>query len=156
MGSGQCSFEQYEGSEEEDESDNPLGYYDSDSCEEEVHGYPGHLAMPYYSDSQLEQDAAVGAGSHSVSYGGVFDPSLEEEFLPQQEFSVGRAAFDEPDPAEFENEKFPVSENEEYTPEEWAAWESGAYDSLEHGGAQEEFVEHYDECDGEEYSSDDY
>ncbi|KAK3270275.1 hypothetical protein CYMTET_21324 [Cymbomonas tetramitiformis] len=49
----------------------------------------------------------------------------------------------------------------EYTPEEWAAWDAGAYDSIdefEDGGAQEEFVDdsYYAHGSGLEYDSDDY
>ncbi|KAK3233744.1 hypothetical protein CYMTET_55977 [Cymbomonas tetramitiformis] len=46
---------------------------------------------------------------------------------------------------------------DDYTPEEWAAWEAGAYESFEDGGgAEEEYVEHFDGYDGKGYYSDDY
>ncbi|KAK3252982.1 hypothetical protein CYMTET_37746 [Cymbomonas tetramitiformis] len=68
-----------------------------------------------------------------------------------------------PDTEEFENEYFPeaaFAEGEEldegYTAEEWAAWDAGAYDAQEYGGAREEFAEHFDSYDEEEYYSDDY
>ncbi|KAK3276578.1 hypothetical protein CYMTET_15362 [Cymbomonas tetramitiformis] len=63
----------------------------------------------------------------------------------------------------FENENFPEAAyaqgNEhtadDYTPEERAAWDAGAYNSLEYDGAAEEFVETYDEYHGEGCYSDD-
>ncbi|KAK3247852.1 hypothetical protein CYMTET_42666 [Cymbomonas tetramitiformis] len=45
---------------------------------------------------------------------------------------------------------------DDYTLEEWAAWEAGACESFEGGGAEEEYVEHFDGYDGEGYYSDDY
>ncbi|KAK3279843.1 hypothetical protein CYMTET_12295 [Cymbomonas tetramitiformis] len=46
--------------------------------------------------------------------------------------------------------------DDDYTPEEWAAWDAAAYDSREYGGASEEFAEHFDEHVDDEYYSDDY
>ncbi|KAK3288394.1 hypothetical protein CYMTET_4129 [Cymbomonas tetramitiformis] len=111
-------LEEYESSETEDESEYPVGYFDDtdDSCEVEEEHY-GHLAAPNFSSDRLEQ-----------------------------EFELGT------DREEFENENFPeaaFAEGEElddgYTAEEWAAWDAGAYDSHEYGGASEEFTEHFDE-----------
>ncbi|KAK3249498.1 hypothetical protein CYMTET_41051 [Cymbomonas tetramitiformis] len=63
----------------------------------------------------------------------------------------------------FENDNFPESafaegeeRDDEYTAEEWAAGEAGAYDSHEYGGASKEFAEHFDEYVDDEYYSDDY
>ncbi|KAK3286212.1 hypothetical protein CYMTET_6214 [Cymbomonas tetramitiformis] len=74
-----------------------------------------------------------------------------------------KVAFSEPDAECFENENFPEadfvegeSNDGEYTPEEWAAWDAGSYDStFEDGGAQEEFIKHFDAYDDVEYHPDD-
>ncbi|KAK3258438.1 hypothetical protein CYMTET_32524 [Cymbomonas tetramitiformis] len=153
MGSEDQHFGEQESSED-DESENPPGYYnDSDSCEEVEAEYHGHLAFPSFSPSQLEQDATLDTGFQGDSYGGVLEPPLGEDFPPQHEFSVGTVSFvDEPNS---ENEN--LSETEERcTAEEWAAWESGANDSGDTGGA-----DFYDEGSyyGEEdayYSDGDY
>ncbi len=100
-------------------------------------------------------------------YVGVLEPPLGEGFLPQNDFVVDDSSFVEPhsEPAvdDYESENFPeaaFAEGEEhaddYTPEEWAAWEAGAYESFEDGGAREEFVEHFSEYDDAEFYSDDY
>ncbi|KAK3287770.1 hypothetical protein CYMTET_4724 [Cymbomonas tetramitiformis] len=165
MGSGAVlTFEEFDSDEEEDESEYPVGYFDDseDSLEEEDKDY-GHLAPPLFSDSRLEQGSSLDTGLQLESYGGVLQPSMEEDFLPQREFSVGTVSFHLPDTEEFENDNFPEAAfaeggefDEDYTAEEWAAWNAGAYDAQEYGGAREEFAEHFDSYDGEEYYSDDY
>jgi len=170
MGSGAVrTFEEFDASEEEDESEYPVGYFDDseDDLEEEERD-SSHLALPLLSGSGLEQDESVDTGLHSDPYGGFLDPSLEEEFLPQHDYDVDDDSIVEPHPEHavdgFENDNFPeanYAEEEErgddgYTPEEWAAWDAGAYDAHEYGGAQEEYVEHFDEYGDEAYYSDDY
>ncbi|KAK3237590.1 hypothetical protein CYMTET_52348 [Cymbomonas tetramitiformis] len=146
MGSGVVrSYEEYFPSEDEDESEYPLGYFDdsSGSCEEEEE-QDGHLAAPHFSSDRLEQDETLDTGFQGDSYGGVLEPPLGEEFLPQSEFNVGTVSFRDA-PALSDG-------NDEYTAEEWAAWEAGAYDSVGAGGA-----EFYDEYEYFENSgSDDY
>ncbi|KAK3279488.1 hypothetical protein CYMTET_12633 [Cymbomonas tetramitiformis] len=109
MGSGAVrTFEEFDSDEEEDESEYPVGYFDDseDSLEEEDRDR-GHLAPPLFSDSRLEQGSSLDIGLQLESYGGVLQPSIEEDFLPQREFSVGTASFREPDTEEFENDTFP-------------------------------------------------
>ncbi|KAK3240894.1 hypothetical protein CYMTET_49298 [Cymbomonas tetramitiformis] len=104
-----------------------LGYFhdSSSSCEEEEE-QDGHLAAPHFSSDRLERDYSLDTGFQGESYGGVLEPPLGEEFLPQHEFNV--------DAVSFEDE--PTADDEiEYTAEEWAAWEAGAHDSDETGGA---------------------
>ncbi|KAK3278718.1 hypothetical protein CYMTET_13366 [Cymbomonas tetramitiformis] len=120
MGSGVVhSYEEYLLSEDEDESEYPLGYFDdsSDSCEEEGE-QDGHLAAPHFSSERLERDSEL-------------------------------------DTVSFENESAMSDENE-YTAEEWAAWEAGAHDSEEIGGAGFYDEETYFEEDAGFDSSDDY
>ncbi|KAK3245508.1 hypothetical protein CYMTET_44926 [Cymbomonas tetramitiformis] len=159
MGSGAVrTFEEFDSDEEEDESEYPDGYFDDseDSLEEEDMDY-GHLAPPLFSDSRLEQGSSPDTGLQLESYGGVLQPSIEEDFLPQREFSVGTVSFREPDTEEFENDNFPEAafaegeeHNGDYAPEEWAAWDAGAYESHEYGGASGEFAEHFDEYGDDE------
>ncbi|KAK3233756.1 hypothetical protein CYMTET_55972 [Cymbomonas tetramitiformis] len=147
MGSGDRHFEEHDSSED-DESENPPGYYDdSDSCEEVEVEHDGHLAAPHFSHDLLEQEFELGTGSQPDSYGGVLEPPLGEEFLPQSEFNVGTVSFrDEP----------AMSDENEYTAEESAAWEAGAYDSDGTGGAGFYDEESYDGEDVGFDSGDDY
>ncbi|KAK3265136.1 hypothetical protein CYMTET_26162 [Cymbomonas tetramitiformis] len=57
LGSVERHFEEYGRSEEEDELEYPLGYYDDsgDDCEAEEEEQHGHLATPYFSSERLEQ-----------------------------------------------------------------------------------------------------
>ncbi|KAK3273270.1 hypothetical protein CYMTET_18476 [Cymbomonas tetramitiformis] len=131
MGSGpDCSYEEYLLSEDEDESEYPLGYFDdsSGSCEEEEE-QDGHLAAPHFSSDRLERDFELDTGFQQDSYGGGFEAPLGEEFLPQNGFSVGRVSFENEPAVEYENDE------DIYTAKEWAAWEAGAHDSDEIGGA---------------------
>ncbi|KAK3282016.1 hypothetical protein CYMTET_10227 [Cymbomonas tetramitiformis] len=147
MGSGVVhSYEEYLLSEDEDESEYPLGYFDdsSDSCEEEGE-QDGHLAAPHFSSERLERDSELDTGFQQDSYGGSFEAPLGEEFLPHNEFNVGAVSF--------ENES---AMSDEYTAEEWAAWEAGAHDSEEIGGAGFYDEETYFEEDAGFDSSDDY
>ncbi|KAK3287624.1 hypothetical protein CYMTET_4868 [Cymbomonas tetramitiformis] len=80
-----------------------------------------------FSSDRLEQEFVLGTGSQPDSYGGVLEPPLGEEFLPQSEFDVSTVSF---------KDELALSDDEiEYTAEEWAAWEAGAHDSDETGGA---------------------
>ncbi|KAK3241207.1 hypothetical protein CYMTET_49013 [Cymbomonas tetramitiformis] len=129
MGSGLSrDFEECLSCEEEDESEYPVGYFDEsdDSCEEVEEEQDGHLAAPHFLSDRLEQDYSLDTGFQGGSYGGVLEPPLGEEFLPQSEFHVGTVSFiDEP----------AMSDEDVYTAEEWAAWEAGAHDSDDTGGA---------------------
>ncbi|KAK3235109.1 hypothetical protein CYMTET_54676 [Cymbomonas tetramitiformis] len=127
MGSGRRDYEVYLSSEEEDESEHPLGYFDDSdgSCEEEEEHH-GHLAAPHFSSDRLERDSELDTGFQRDSYGGSFEAPLGEEFLPQSEFHVGTVSFEDE----------PIVDDEDvYTAEEWAAWEAGAHDSDGTGGA---------------------
>ncbi|KAK3273273.1 hypothetical protein CYMTET_18479 [Cymbomonas tetramitiformis] len=167
--SGQRQLEEYESSETEDDSEYPVGYFDdSEDDLEEEEGYYGHLACaPHFSTLRLEQGSGLDTGLQLESYGGVLEPSIEEGFLPQYISDVDDNSIVEPLPEptveEFEHEYFPeaaFAEGEEhddgYTAEEWAAWDAGAYNSHEYGGASEGFAEHFDEYIDDEYYSDDY
>ncbi|KAK3277301.1 hypothetical protein CYMTET_14674 [Cymbomonas tetramitiformis] len=149
MGSGVVrSYEEYLPSEDEDESEYPLGYFDdsSGSCEEEEE-QDGHLAAPHFLSDRLEQDYSLDTCFQGGSYGGVLEPPLGEEFLPQSEFHVGTVSFiDEP----------AMSDEDVYTAEEWAAWEAGAHDSDEIGGAGFYDEDTYYEGDAGYDSSDSY
>ncbi|KAK3283622.1 hypothetical protein CYMTET_8708 [Cymbomonas tetramitiformis] len=101
-------------------------------------------------------------GLQLESYGGILEPSIEEGFLPQNVSDVDDNSIVEPLPEptveDFEHDNFPEAafvegeeHDDDYTPEEWEAWDAGAYDSHEYGGASEEFAEQFDE-----YYSDDY
>ncbi|KAK3267220.1 hypothetical protein CYMTET_24214 [Cymbomonas tetramitiformis] len=104
MGSGQREVEKDDCSED-DESESPLGYYDEseDDCvgEEEVEG---HLPIPHISAIQLEQGETLDRGCQGTSYDGVWEPSIEEEISPQNEFHVGTISFNEPNSGSEENE----------------------------------------------------
>ncbi len=142
MGSEQRVQAEFETSEEEDESEYPVGYFDdsADSCEEVEVEHDGHLAAPHFSNDLLEQEFELGTGSQQDSYGGVLEPPLVGEFLPQNEFNVGTVSFrDEP----------AMNDEYEYTPEEWAAWDAAQADGTGVGGAycEDEYGESYEECD---------
>ncbi|KAK3245109.1 hypothetical protein CYMTET_45306 [Cymbomonas tetramitiformis] len=130
MGSGRRDYEVYLSSEEEDESEYPLGYFDDSdgSCEVEEEHY-GHLAAPHFSTERLERDSELDTSFQQDSYGGGFEAPLGEEFLPRNGFSVGRVSFEDEPAVEYE------SDEDVYTAEEWAAWEAGAHDSDDTGGA---------------------
>ncbi|KAK3287355.1 hypothetical protein CYMTET_5126 [Cymbomonas tetramitiformis] len=138
-------FEQYDSSEE-DESEYPPGYYDdSDSCEEVEEEQDGHLAAPHFSSDRLEQDETLDTGFQGNSYGGVLEPPVGNEFLPQNDFSVGTVSY--------VRNAIPENENYvEYTAEEWAAWEAEAHASFDTGGAG--FYDEYEYF--EDSASDDY
>ncbi|KAK3267537.1 hypothetical protein CYMTET_23918 [Cymbomonas tetramitiformis] len=149
MGSGVIrSYEEYLPSEDEDESEYPLGYFDdsSGSCEEEEEQY-GHLAAPHFSTERLEQELELDTGFQQNSYGGSFEAPLGEEFLPHNEFNVGTVSF--------ENEST-MNDESEYTAGEWAAREAGAHDSDGTGGAEFYDEDSYYEDDAGYDSSDDY
>ncbi|KAK3242336.1 hypothetical protein CYMTET_47955 [Cymbomonas tetramitiformis] len=150
MGSGLSrDFEECLSSEEEDESEYPVGYFDDsdDSCEEVEEEQVGHLAAPHFSSDRLEQDETLDTGFQGDSYGGVLEPPLGEELLPQSGFHVGAVSF--------ENESA-MSDEHVYTAEEWAAWEAGAHDSDETGGAGFYDEESYYGEDANFDSDDDY
>ncbi|KAK3235456.1 hypothetical protein CYMTET_54349 [Cymbomonas tetramitiformis] len=138
-------FEQYDSSEE-DESEYPPGYYDdSDRCEEVEEEQHGHLAAPHFSSDRLGQDETLDTGFQGDSYGGVLEPPVGDEFLPQNDFSVGTVSY--------VRDAIPENENyEEYTAEEWAAWEAEAHASFDIGGAG--FYDEYEYF--ENSASDDY
>ncbi|KAK3281503.1 hypothetical protein CYMTET_10711 [Cymbomonas tetramitiformis] len=145
-------FEQYDSSEE-DESEYPPGYYDdSDSCEEVEEEQDGHLAAPYFSSDRLEQDETLDTGFQGDSYGGVLEPHVGDEFLPQNDFSVGTVSYVRD--AILENEN--LEHYEGYTAEEWAAWDAGAHDSYVSGGAQFDDESSYYEEESGYYSDDGY
>ncbi|KAK3233398.1 hypothetical protein CYMTET_56303 [Cymbomonas tetramitiformis] len=77
--------------------------------------------------------------------------------LKKKDMEANGAAFGEHDAEDFENENAPETE-QQYNVEEWAAWEAGAYESLEDGGAPKGFDEgaYYEYDSGQEYGSDDY
>ncbi|KAK3266857.1 hypothetical protein CYMTET_24544 [Cymbomonas tetramitiformis] len=157
MGSEQREQVEFETSEEEDESEYPVGYFDdsADSCEEVEVEHDGHLAARLFSDNLLEQEFELGTGSQPDSYGGVLDPPLGEEFLPQIDFNVGTNSFVERYVDAEENVEFSETA-EEYTAEEWAAWDDGAHDSYVSGGAQFDDESSYYEEESGYYSDDGY
>ncbi|KAK3279016.1 hypothetical protein CYMTET_13077 [Cymbomonas tetramitiformis] len=158
MGSEQREQVEFETSEEEDESEYPVGYFDdsADSCEEVEVEHDGHLAAPLFSDNLLEQEFELGTGSQPDSYGGVLDPPLGEEFLPQIDFNVGTNSFVERYVDAEENVEFSETAEAEYTAEEWAAWDAGAHDSYVSGGAQFDDESSYYEEESGYYSDDGY
>ncbi|KAK3249506.1 hypothetical protein CYMTET_41059 [Cymbomonas tetramitiformis] len=150
-------FDDFDSSVEDDESEYPVGYFDDseDSLVAEERDV-GHLAPPLFSDSGLEQEE-LGTGSQLLPYGGVLDPSLEDDFLPQNDFDDVPNSFVEP-LAEAEDEVAEFSETitAEYAAEEWAAWDAEAHDSYDSGGADfydggYSYEESYDDYSGDGY-----
>ncbi|KAK3257039.1 hypothetical protein CYMTET_33862 [Cymbomonas tetramitiformis] len=71
-------------SDSEDESEYPVGYYDdsSDDADEECEDVDSHV--PFGS----EQELPVDAGFYGEPYGGVLEPPLGDDFLPQTDLSI--------------------------------------------------------------------
>ncbi|KAK3280269.1 hypothetical protein CYMTET_11882 [Cymbomonas tetramitiformis] len=141
MGPGQRQFDDFGDSEEEDESEYPVGYFDdSEDDLEEEEGCYGHLACaPHFSTLRLEQDPELDTDYSLV------EPLPEHTGEHFEDDKIPEAAFAEGEELD-----------DDYTAEEWAAWDAGAYDAQGYGGAREEFAEHFVSYDGEEYYSDDY
>ncbi|KAK3246977.1 hypothetical protein CYMTET_43512 [Cymbomonas tetramitiformis] len=91
-------------------------------------------------------ESSLTASANLGSYVSTIE-SLEISLISCWNVHYDLVAFDDPDAEEFENENFPEADyaegeghrDGEHTPEEWAAWDAGAYESFEGGGAQEEF-----------------
>ena len=81
--------ENFEDSENRDESEYPLGCFDE--SEDDYGGTVGHLAFPTFSPSQLEQEPTLDTGFRGASYGGVLEAS-DAEFFPQQDILTGSAS----------------------------------------------------------------
>ncbi|KAK3238178.1 hypothetical protein CYMTET_51799 [Cymbomonas tetramitiformis] len=132
LASGQREVTDFGSSESEDESEYPVGYYDdsSDDADENYEDDDSHV--PYGS----EQEPPVDTGFYGEPCGGVLEPPLGDEFLPQTDVSVSDDSFIHNSEAlhseaELEEENY----DDSYSPAEWAAWEAGQYEGDSTGGA---------------------
>ncbi|KAK3286869.1 hypothetical protein CYMTET_5585 [Cymbomonas tetramitiformis] len=137
-------------SDSEDESEYPVGYYDdsSDDADEECEDVDSHV--PFGS----EQELPVDAGFYGEPYGGVLEPPLGDDFLPQADLSITNYSIVH-DSGELHSEAELDDEvlDDSYTPAEWAAWEADQYEGDSTGGAyfDDSYYDYYEGADDSYY-----
>lgn len=95
-----------------------------------------HWATPHFSQPQLEQDSALGTSSQLGSDGGFLEPLLGEDVLPQNHSYVDSISFED---RTLQEKEIRSDAGAGYTVEEWAAWDAGAHEYYDVGGAGDNY-----------------